>query len=446
MSVTQAATILLDLSRRARQASSQEELHFLLVNGSHELTPYRQAVLWSNVKGVQALSGVVQMEANAPYVHWLTVLCHSLSSGGQQPRLCCARDMPDAVASAWDEWLPEYGVWLPLARSTTEVAPCVGALLLVREVSWQDYELLLLTEWLEIWRHACHARVMNEQRFSGQIVRWLRDRISRKATATIGIAVIVGLAWLPVPMSVLAPGELVPANPSVIRAPLEGVIEHFFVQPNATVQSGSPLFLLDQSTLRSRLEIATQAMITAEAEYRQSAQLAVSETRSKGLLAPLTGKIEERKAEVDYLRDQLERCRVVAPHDGLALFDDPHEWIGRPVTVGERVMRVAMMDDVEVEAWLGVGDAIPLASDRVMSLHLNATPLDPVPFTIRYVAHDAVQRPDGSYAYRVRARLVEPTRHRVGLKGTARLTGEQVTIGYWIMRRPWAVIRQMLGW
>lgn len=46
--------------------------------------------------------------------------------------------------------------------------------------------------------------------------------------------------------------------------------------------------------------------------------------------------------------------------DGIALFDDPTEWIGKPVTTGERIMRVAAPEDVEVEAWLPVGDAVPL--------------------------------------------------------------------------------------
>jgi hypothetical protein len=61
------------------------------------------------------------------------------------------------------------------------------------------------------------------------------------------------------------------------------------------------------------------------------------------------------------------------------------------------------------------------------------------------MAHDAVQRPDGSYAYRVRAVLVAPTDHRVGLKGTAKLQGEQVSLLYWMMRRPLATVRGALG-
>jgi multidrug efflux pump subunit AcrA (membrane-fusion protein) len=251
---------------------------------------------------------------------------------------------------------------------------------------------------------------------------------------------------MPVRLSVLAPGELVPANPSVIRAPIEGVIGVFHVKPNDDVKIGQPLFDFDDAPLVSKLAVASQALSTATAQYRQAAQLAVSDTKSKAQLAVLMGKIEERKAEAEYLRGQLERAHVVAPADGVALFDDPSEWIGKPVAVGERIMRIAGADGAEVEAWIGIGDAIPLEPGASVKLHLNASPLSAVSATIRYVAHDAVQRPDGSYAYRVRAALDEKTDHRVGLKGTAKLNGSWVPAIYWMLRRPIAAVRQAVGW
>ena len=62
------------------------------------------------------------------------------------------------------------------------------------------------------------------------------------------------------------------------------------------------------------------------------------------------------------------------------------------------------------------------------------------------MGHAAVQRPDGSYAYRLRAALATPTDHRVGLKGTARLQGRWVPLAYWALRRPLASLRAFVGW
>lgn len=444
-SVHESFGVLLDLNRRARRAADRVELAFIAVNDTHQLTPYRQAALWLNDGGVHTVSGVVQVEANAPYVQWLDRVCRTLAKNGDSARVIGAADLSSEEAAEWDEWLPAHGLWLPLAGT--------GGWFLARDHAWTAQEIALASEWADTWTHSWRAlaprRAWSWRQTRLNIAahlkwnpqrRWWQQRAARWAIA------ILALLLMPVRLTVLAPGELVPANPAVIRAPLEGVIASFAVRPNDTVQVGQSLFNFDDAPLASRLTVASQSLATALAEYRQAAQLAVSETKSKAQLAMLSGKIEERKAEAEYLRGQLERAHVVAPVAGIALFDDPSEWIGKPVVTGERIMRIAAPDDVEIEAWLAVGDAIPLANGAHVKLYLNASPLSPVTATLRYVAHDAVQRPDGSYAYRVRAKLDGVTMHHVGLKGTAKLSGAWVPAIYWMLRRPLAALRQAIGW
>ena len=158
------------------------------------------------------------------------------------------------------------------------------------------------------------------------------------------------------------------------------------------------------------------------------------------------GKVEEKRAEVSYLNEQLQRTRVLAPKAGLVLMDDPAEWIGKPVAVGERVLRIAAEGDLEVEVWVPLSDAIALPTEASVTLYLNASPLSPVSARLRYMAHEAVTRPEGYQAYRARAVLTKATQYRVGLKGTAKLQGERVPFGYWIMRRPFAMLRSYLGY
>jgi hypothetical protein len=61
------------------------------------------------------------------------------------------------------------------------------------------------------------------------------------------------------------------------------------------------------------------------------------------------------------------------------------------------------------------------------------------------MSHRATPRPDGSYAYRVRAQLNVAAGQRIGLKGTAKLAGERVPLIYWMLRRPLASIRQFIA-
>ena len=484
--LTRSMAVLLDLQRRARLASSSRELSFLLANESHALCPYRQAVLWLADKGVHTLSGLVQVEANAPYVLWLRQVCEHLSRAGlaDQQTLSPA-DLPAALAEQWQEWWPAHLLYLslpigprqvlgqasqagpegPTSKETRGAASAI--LLLVREQPWQPGELALLKEWCGAWAHAYAALTplrigslraiwqmlsgqagaqqqqqqeqQQQQQQKQQQRRWWQQPLWRWG---LGAALLLAL---PVRLTVLAPGELVPAHPVVIRAPLDGVLATFQVQPNQMVKRDQPLFGFDEALIQSRMELAGQSLVSAQTEYRQSSQQALNDPRFRPQLAMLSGKIDEKRTELDFLGEQLKRARVLAPTDGMVLFDDPSEWIGRPVVVGERIMRIAASDDKELEAWLPIADAIAFQAGSAVKLYLNADPLAAVSARLRYVAHDAVQRPDGSFAYRVRATLDGPTEHRVGLKGSAKLQGDWVPLIYWVMRRPLATLRSSLG-
>jgi hypothetical protein len=139
-SVTELASpllTLLDLIRRARLAQSNEELAFLSVNDTRALTEYRQAVLWLNEGGVRALSGVVQMEANAPYVHWLDRVCAGFSQSKIEITAVSARDLEGPDAQEWAEWLPERGLWLPLFDHSSGKSKPLGGLLLAADDGWR---------------------------------------------------------------------------------------------------------------------------------------------------------------------------------------------------------------------------------------------------------------------------------------------------------------------
>ena len=92
------ALALLDLAHRAREAASADELAFLLVNDTRALLPYRQAALWFADGGVRTLSGVVQLEGQAPYVQWLDRLFSALA---RQPGIARVVAFVPPVAPAY---------------------------------------------------------------------------------------------------------------------------------------------------------------------------------------------------------------------------------------------------------------------------------------------------------------------------------------------------------
>ena len=435
---------LISLGQRARQAASLDELGFLLVNDSKMLSGYRQALLWSQSQGVTHLSGVVMPERHSPFMQWAGKLCEHLSA---KPNLAFKTlsvvDLANALQDGWGQWMPQQVWWMPI-DSGPELTG-----LLVADDALNEPTLPLWREWVAVWSLAAdRLRRVESQSVMGAVRNWFRqqkqDRDWRKSRLLWGVAAALLVLLIPVRLTVVGQGELVPREPVVVRAPLDGVIHEFHVSPNQVVKAGDALFSYDNEVVRSRLLMAQQSLATAQAEYRQAAQSALNDPRAKFQIASLVGKVQEKQAELKFLTEQVNRTTVTAPQAGMVLFDEVSEWIGKPVQTGERVVRMADPADVELEIWVNLADAVPLKVGDEAKLFLAASPLDSIEADVRWVGYEAQPRPDGTFAYRVRASIADKSAFMVGAKGTARVSAERVPLVYWLLRKPLAVVRGYL--
>ena len=432
---------LVSLIKRARQTSSLSELQFLLVNETHALFPYRQSAYWEPIRGVRTVSGVAVFEKNAPYIQWLDRWFKVGAKRNKSLAVTSVDLSKIADDSSWREWLPPHVLTADIEG--VDAYPG-GRLLLAKEIPFTNSEKDLLKEWCDAWKDQYHRSYKRSfwQYFRGKHGSRLGSLVKKLAV----LATIIFVSTIPVKLTVLAPAELIALNPSVVRAPLDGVVDQILVPPNQSVVKGEPLIQFDEAATSSRLEIALRNLITAETEYRQRAQQALFDRESKAQLSILQSQIEERKVEVEYLQNLNDRSTVISPIDGLAIYDDPNEWPGRPVVTGERILVVANEQRVQVEAWLSPSDMIDLEDGANVRVYLNSDPINPVVARLTYLAFQPELRPDGLYAYRLRAEISnETTKPRLGLKGVARIEGQHVTLMYLVLRRPLATIRGWLG-
>ncbi|PWG15735.1 secretion protein HylD [Salibaculum griseiflavum] len=437
---------LVELSRKARMVERIEELDYLVVNATHRLAPYRQAILWRDVHQPAALSGLMSLDANAPMMGWLTNF-HRRVLSDRAAGPVNVESLSEEDQAAWQEYLPLYALWLPDITATS----VPSGLLLVRAIPWSDEEGTLLEEWWQVWAHAKRSLQGGQEarrRLTPGVVRqwllpaerpWYRKRLIWIA------AVFLVLMLLPVRMTVIAPGQLVPVDPLRVRAPIEGVISEVLVRPAEHVEAGDPLFRFDDEILEKRVEVSRRALSAATEQYQQFTQQALDNDEFSAELIEAAGAVQQARAELTFLESRLNDSTVRAAIGGVAIFDSVSALIGQPVGVGEQILRIVDPGKIEIEAWLSVADAVNLPPGSPVNLYLRSAPLKPVRGEVRYVAYDATERPSGNVAYRVRASLDQADLHRVGLKGTSRLSGGWTTLGYWILRRPIASLRTRLG-
>jgi hypothetical protein len=441
---------LLGLGRRAREAASLEALGFVMVNESLQVLPYRQAALWVDGMPAQvaAVSGLPQPNPQAPYTQWLARLFAALrdaappagTEGAGAPRALTAEDLARTaagVAQDWADWLPGHVLWIPFVQDGRIAA----ALLLAGDQPWQAPHLIIAGELAGLYGHALAA--LNPQRRGGP--RW-RTWLQRARKRRWLVAALLLIALFPIRQNALAPAEVVPKQPFLVRAPQDGVIDRMLVRPNQAVKAGTPLFNLDQTALHTRHAVARKAYDTALEEYRQSAQLAVMDDKGKLEVALRRGALEEKRLELAYTAELLGRVQVNAERDGIAVFSDVNDWQGKAVVLGERVLTLADPAQVELSVQLPAGERFDVAPGTTLSLYPNADPLSAFEATVTQVAYSAEPTRDGQAAYRIKADFAPGTAApRIGLMGTATLHGSRVPLIYFALRRPLTLLRQWLG-
>jgi len=438
---TELPQALLGFQRALQRCRSPRELHFALVNEAFPLLHYDQAVLaepgLAGSLALTAVSGLAEVDVNAPFAQWFARLAEWLATQPGKITAITPDQLPTNLAQSGADWIPAHALACKLTAPDGERA---GLLWFARNRSCDPAELAM-AEWLAdgagfaLWgwrarKPAIATRL--KQAFAG-----------RRAWYAV-IAVII-LIVFPVRLSVLAPAEVTPLNPTPITAPADGVVQRVWVEPNQRVKTGALLVTLDDTVTRNRLLVAKKSLEIARAELQRATSKSFSDDQSKSELQILDARMREKSAEVTYLTELLERIRMTAPREGIAIFADPLDWLGKPVQTGERIMLLSDPASVELTLYVPADDAIQLDSGTAVRMFLNVSPLSSLEATVTQTSYEAVQTADGTLAYVLKARLDEHTPPRIGLKGTAKLYAGYVPLGYYVMRKPVAWLRRAAG-
>jgi len=432
------------LRDKAMAADSLNALAFSMANDAYPLLRFRQALVFAQRAGGQhellCVSGLARPQEDSPYLVWLRRAMPWLAqreSGGQPAWLArSALQPPPEVADGWAEWWPE-GAWcIPIQGKGGQR---LGLVVFLLDERVHDELAAMLLGLFQTWSY-CWASLTGQGRLKG----WRPGR--RQLLAAL--AVLAALLLLPVRQTALAPAEIVSRQAQVVTSPIDGVIARMHVRPNQPVQAGAPLFALDETTLRNRADVLRKEVAVADAELVAASQRAFDNPQSKGELTVLTGRAQQRRSELSGVLAQLERTQVAAPRDGVAVYGDPNDWLGKPVATGERILLVADPAQPAMRVQLPVADAIALEVGAPVTLYLTAYPLQPLHGTILETSYQARLNEESVVAYRLLASIDDgdDASRRLGLHGTAKLYGSRVALGYYLLRRPMAAARAWLGW
>ncbi len=281
-----------------------------------------------------------------------------------------------------------------------------------------------------------------------QGVYWYR-RLLAKTPLWWGVTVaIIVLMFAPVRQSVVAPAEIVAKDSRVITAPFDGVVSHVLVQPYQHVGKGVALFKMDTQDIDNEQLKATKALETAKQKFYRSINAGFKDIKNRADIKILKSEMQEKKVSIDYTNHLLEESDVRAPQNGVAIIDNPHQWEGKPVRTGEKVLEVANEKQVEVKVWMPVSDSIKLKKGNEVKLFLTNQPLSSIEGKIKYVATNAELMDNNVLAYPIVA-TIKADDHvlpKIGSQGNARVYGQRTTLFVYLFRKPLTSARQFIGW
>ena len=259
------------------------------------------------------------------------------------------------------------------------------------------------------------------------------------------VAALALIGMIPIPMTTLAPAEVVADSPYILSAEFDGVIKNMLVAPNAQVKTGDALVQLYDVTLRNELILADKELQLSAVRHRMAGLRAFVDADAKRELAVAEAEADLAKARRDYARERLDKTVLRAPRDGLALFSDVSELTGRPVSNGEAILRIAEPTRVllRLHAPLAHGEA--LREGARVRMFLDTDPVTPLEAKLTRASYRASTMPEGGMAFNAHAALTEDDIPRIGARGVAKIYGEKAPLAYFLIRRPLTLIRQMTG-
>ena len=310
-------------------------------------------------------------------------------------------------------------VELPAAPADEQIAMCEGVAGLVGP-------LVALRHRAEL---SWHSRMAAALRAQWQRLARRDDPLPKAALAGV-VALLLAATLVPVPYRVGAPARIEGAVQRVVAAPIDGFLHRSHVRPGDTVRAGE--LLVEMAGQDLMLEQRKWESALNQHENGYAAALARAD-RAQFVINH--GKADEARAQLELVRQQLARTRLVAPIDGVVIKGDLSQALGAPVQRGDTLLTLAPSEQYRLIVEVDERDIADIKPGQTGRLALSSLPSETLALVVQRVTPVANVR-DGHNAFEVEARLpgAAPAL-RPGLQGVAKIdAGKQSLAWIWSHR------------
>ncbi len=239
-----------------------------------------------------------------------------------------------------------------------------------------------------------------------------------KLLAAALVASLAAVACVPLPYRVGAPAHIEGAVQRIVAAPLEGFLQASHVRPGDTVRAGDLLVELADKDL-----VLEQRKLEAALTQHENGYAAALARADRAQFVISQGKAVEARAQLELVREQLARTRLLAPIDGVVIKGDLSQALGAPVQRGDALLTLAPAERFRLIIDVDERDIAQVERGQTGQLALASLPVETLGFVVERVTPVAAVH-DGHNSFEVEARLaVAAPMLRPGLQGVAKIDG-----------------------
>jgi multidrug efflux pump subunit AcrA (membrane-fusion protein) len=265
---------------------------------------------------------------------------------------------------------------------------------------------------------------------------WFRDMFGKiigprhmalKLSLAAAAALIMFLAVATGEYRVSATSALEPVIRRAVVAPFAGYIAEASVRAGDLVRRDQVLAALDDRDLRlQRLKWSTQLDQLAKQAQQAQAQ------RNAAQVVILAAQMDQARAEVALLDDQLGRSRLRAPIEGIVVSGDLSQSLLAPVERGQVLFEVAPLDAFRLILQVDERTIGEVLEGQTGALVLAGAPYDNWAFRVVKITPVSTAR-EGRNFFRVEATLLNQSeRLRPGMEGVGKVSiGERRLVWIW---------------
>lgn len=213
----------------------------------------------------------------------------------------------------------------------------------------------------------------------------------------------------------------------VVAAPMQGFILSASARAGDSIKKGASMAAMDDADLKlEAVKLASQQQQSVR-EYREAMA-----GRDLVKVSVLNAKLEQVRAQLQLVNEQLQRTNIVAPFDGVVIEGDLSQSLGSPVERGDILFKIAPLEGYRIVLKVNERLISYVQAGQTGSLALSSMPEQQLPLTVEKITSVA-KAEDGNNIFRVEASLQEHSSLlRPGMAGVGKINvGQKPFLWIW---------------